>query len=153
MSGVAPWLVPFFLPNCLSEPVTPTEAREGFVNLITCSFVDKAAKVLDSIVFTNIVIQRSELNQLAHEGDGSINTHVLVADDGFSHSLSLVMRRSKGFQHLHGLDAAVDVEGHASSGEVCFSSSDIVEQTRKCPSDGRKGGGMFRKKSLRDDVS
>lgn len=153
VSGVAPRLVSFLLTNSLRKPRTPTKAWEGLVDAITCDFVDDVAKAMDTFVLANIVVQGGELNQLSHEGDSTIDTHIFMTDDGFSYSLGLIIGGSENLQDFHSLDTTVDVEGHSGRGEIFLGSTDIVEQAGERPSYGRELCGVLGKELLADHIS
>lgn len=115
--------------------------------------MDDVAKAIDTFVLANIVVQGGELNQLSHEGDSTIDTHVLVTDDGFGYGFSLVIGGPEDLKDLHGLDTTVNVEGHSGRGEKFLGSTNIVEQAGECPSYGRELCSVLGKELLADHVS
>ena len=76
-----------------------------------------------------------------------------MPDNRFSHSFSLIVRRSKLFERLQRDEAADDIERHARCFEVRFSSANIVEQARKSPGARTENRCMLGEQLLRDDLS
>lgn len=153
VSSVAPRLVSFLLTNNLRKPRTPTNAWVSLVDVITRGFVGDVAKAVDTLVLANIVVQSGELNQLSHENSSTIDAHVLMMNDGFSYSLSLIFGGSEVPEDFHGLDITVDVKGHPGRGEIVLGSTDIVQQTGERPSHRRELCGVLGEKLLADHVS
>lgn len=91
------------------------------------------SKVLDSRVNARVVVGRGQLNELTNVRDGAIDAHVLVANDGFHDSLSLVVRGTKVQEYREGSDATVDIETHARGREDLFCSTNVMEEAGECP--------------------
>ena len=147
VSGVAPRLEANLLANSVRKPVSPAEARECHVHAVTSSLVNEAAKL------SNVVIERGKLDQLAHESNGTIDAHIFVANDGFGGSLSQVVRGAQNLENFHGLDATVDVEGHASLLEIGFCSTYVVEKAGASLCDGAKCRNVLWQKLLANDLT
>ena len=80
-------------------------------------------------------------------------TYILVADNCFSNSLSLIMRRSERFERLQCEEAAINIERHARRFEVRFSGADVVKHARKSPGAGTKDSRVLGEELLCDDLS
>lgn len=67
---------------------------------------------------TKVIVQRREMNRLADVGDGTVGAHVLMPTDSLGDGLGLVCRRAVVLEGLKGVEAASDIKGHASCGDV-----------------------------------
>ncbi|KAK1508056.1 uncharacterized protein CCOS01_16057 [Colletotrichum costaricense] len=67
---------------------------------------------------TKVVIQRREMNRLIDVGAGTVGAHVLMPDDSLSNDLGLVRTSAVVLEGLEGVEAAADVKGNASCGEL-----------------------------------
>lgn len=93
--AVAPRLQSLFFINCLGEASQPLLTRESLHNILKSLGVDDLYKVLYIRVVADIVIDRSQLNDLADECDVSLSPKVLVADDCLSDCFGLIFGGSE----------------------------------------------------------
>lgn len=70
---------------------------------------------------TKVIVQRHEMTRLADVGDGTVGAHVPMPDDSLGDDLGLVCGPIvvfEGSEGLEGVEAAADVNGHESCGEL-----------------------------------
>lgn len=128
MSRMAPGLDALLLANNPREESRPLHARIRLVDLRARSLVNHLAELFDMRMDAGVIVRRGQLNQLSNVSDRPIDAHVLVADDRLNSCLGLVSRGAEVLEHREGLDAAVDVKGHARGGEVLFGGADVVQK-------------------------
>jgi hypothetical protein len=76
MGCMAPWFVTYLSADTLCKPRTPAKTWECRVDTVAGIFVNKVAKVLNSFVFSSIIVQSGKLDQLSHECDGTVDAHL-----------------------------------------------------------------------------
>jgi hypothetical protein len=76
-----------------------------------------------------------------------------VTDDGFSNSLSLIVRRTERFECFKRDDTTVDIERHTRRVEEFLSGTNVVEQARECPGTSTEAIGVFGEQLFRDDLA
>lgn len=76
---MTPRFVVHLASDAFRKPRTPPETGEGFVDAIPRGIMNKATEgvAIDAFILTRIVVQRGELDQLAHDCDRTIYPHLL----------------------------------------------------------------------------
>ncbi|KAK1531187.1 hypothetical protein CPAR01_10836 [Colletotrichum paranaense] len=99
-----------------SKLMTPPKSRPRLIDLP--SRLPTNQSLTHTRVPTKVIVQRREMNRLIDVGDGTVGAHVLMPHDSFGDGLGLVCRRAVVLEGLEGVEAAADVKGLASCGEV-----------------------------------
>lgn len=75
--------------------------------------MDNLPKVLYIWVLTHVIIDGSQLDQLAQKRNVSLRTEVLMTDDRLADSFGLVLGRAPVLKKVEGLETALKFEGEA----------------------------------------
>ncbi len=139
MRGVRPGLEPVLLADRVGKALAPAVTGVGLVDVAPRVVVYQLGHQ------AHVVVDGSELDQLAQEGDGADGAEVLVADDGLADGFRLRLRRAEVLaDEIEGEDAAEELKRHLGTVEILLRGADVMEQAREGQSGRGQGSRLIR---------
>jgi len=130
---MAPRLRSDLLPHGLRKTSSPLIPRVGRHNRLDGLARDELA------TRACIVQQRSNLDETSERRDLASGADVLMADDGLSNSIGLVLQRAALQQPLLCHERALEVEAHLRRLPECRAGADVVQHARQVECFGEVG--------------
>lgn len=113
VSSMAPRLQALFLPNRGRKASQPSLTRQSVVYFLARLLMNDLPEVFDIWMFTNIIVDRSQLDELPEKSDSSLSAEILMTNYSLANGFGLVFGRAVVLKEVESLEAALKLKRKA----------------------------------------